>query len=56
MNCMNETKPSVIYLKDYQVPEYLVQSVDLEFDLNENATLVKSRLKVIKNNQSQKTN
>lgn len=38
-----------IYLKDYQTPDYLIEKVDLEFELNETHTLVKSRLAIIAN-------
>ncbi|WP_299599299.1 aminopeptidase N [uncultured Microbulbifer sp.] len=46
---MKHAKPSTIYLKDYQAPEYLIDSTELTFDLDPHATLVKSRLKVRRN-------
>lgn len=39
-----ESQP--ILLKDYKVPDYLIEKVDLEFELDEKATTVKSRLEV----------
>src|SRR5690348_9864015 len=33
-----------VYLKDYTVPIFLIEKVDLEFDLNESFTLVTSTL------------
>ncbi len=42
-------KAKIIYLKDYLPPEYLIDSIDLDFDLNEDVTKVKSRLTVRKN-------
>ena len=38
--------PQVTYLKDYQVPAYLIDEIDLNFDLNEDSTLVTSYLRV----------
>lgn len=38
-----------IYLKDYLPSEYLIEEVELDFDLNQDVTTVKSQLKVIKN-------
>lgn len=39
----------VIYLKDYQEPDYLIETTDLEFFLSDDATLVKSRLHIKRN-------
>jgi len=41
--------PKTIRLSDYTPPDFLVDSVDLEFDLAENATIVRSRLKLRRN-------
>ncbi len=41
---MKNTNPQTTYLKDYQPPEFLIEKVDLEFDLGEEVTKVKSRL------------
>ncbi|MCO1334581.1 aminopeptidase N [Microbulbifer sp. OS29] len=46
---MQDTQPKTIYLKDYRVPDYLVDTTDLWFELDPKATLVKSRLKVRRN-------
>ncbi|WP_406827480.1 aminopeptidase N [Microbulbifer sp. ARAS458-1] len=46
---MKDTQPRTIYLKDYQVPDYLVDRTELTFDLDPHATLVKSRLYVRRN-------
>ena len=44
--------PQTIYLKDYQVPEYLIKTVDLFFKLDEDKTLVTAELQVYKNPES----
>jgi aminopeptidase N len=44
----NQTAPQTIYLKDYQPPHFFIDQVDLEFDLGETETLVKSLLQVRK--------
>ena len=41
--------PKTIRLADYAAPEYLIDSVDLVFELGEETTLVKSRLVVRRN-------
>ncbi len=38
-----------IYLKDYRPPDYLIETVNLEFDLDETRTRVKSLLTVVCN-------
>ena len=38
-----------IYLKDYRPPDYLIETVNLEFDLDETRTRVKSLLTVLCN-------
>jgi len=51
------TSPKTIYLKDYQPPEYLIESVDLHFDLHEEFCLVTARSQFKKNStSSHKTN
>lgn len=50
---MTEIKPQTIYLKDYQVPEYLIQTVDLNFILDAEYTRVVSRLTLNANPDSQ---
>ena len=41
-----QTTPRETRLADYQPPEFLVETVDLAFDLDESATRVRSRLAV----------
>jgi aminopeptidase N len=45
---MDKSAPKAIHLKDYAPPPYLIDSVDLAFDLGEEVTRVKSSLNVIK--------
>lgn len=45
---MSDT-PKTIYLKDYTAPAYLVESIDLEFNLGEQQTEVTSRIRFHKN-------
>lgn len=42
--------PQTVYLSEYQPPDYLIETVDLEFDLHPNQTRVKARLKIASNN------
>ncbi|AWF83382.1 aminopeptidase N [Microbulbifer sp. A4B17] len=49
---MKDSQPEAIYLKDYQVPDYLVDATDLHFELEPKATLVKSRLSIRRNPQA----
>ena len=46
---MSEINPQTIHLKDYQVPEYLIQTVDLNFILEAEHTRVVSRLTITHN-------
>ncbi len=50
---MANTNPHAIYLKDYKVPDYLIEKVDLEVELGEEFTLVKSHLMVRVNSAAQ---
>ncbi len=52
---MREGTPQTVYLNDYTPPEYLIHSVDLDFKLDEESTLVVSRLVMERNPQSEKT-
>ena len=45
-------EPSVIYLKDYQVPEYQIQKTHLHFDLYEDEALVNTQLQITLNPES----
>ncbi|MEO8402036.1 MAG: aminopeptidase N [Gammaproteobacteria bacterium] len=53
---MTNSIPQHIYLHDYHVPPYLIDTVDLEFHLNEEITLVKSTLAVRLNEAATITN
>ncbi len=53
---MRDAQPTTIYLKDYQVPEYLIDKTDLQFDLGEEVTQVRSRLAMRRNPESKHTN
>jgi aminopeptidase N len=43
---MNYSSPQTIHLQDYLVPDYLIETVDLEVDLNEEFTIVKSHMTI----------
>lgn len=43
---MHTHEPQAVYLKDYQIPEYLIDEIDLNFDLHDDFTLVKSHMRV----------
>jgi aminopeptidase N len=43
---MRDATPSAIYLKDYRKPDYLIDTVDLEFDLKPGQTTVSSLMQV----------
>jgi aminopeptidase N len=43
------TPPEAIYLRDYSPPCYLVETVDLHFDLGDELTIVRSRLTLRRN-------
>ena len=49
---MAEQKPSAIYLKDYTVPNFLIDKTELTFDLDETQTIVTSRLHLHRNPES----
>lgn len=53
---MTTRTPQPTYLKDYQPPVFLIDEVDLEFDLQENFTLVHSHLHIRHNRLSDQTN
>lgn len=46
---MNQPAPKTSYLKDYTPPDYLIETVDLRFDLQVEETIVQSRLQVVRN-------
>ena len=49
---MSDLQAETIYLKDYQVPEYLIDSVDLNFILEAQKTRVVSRMVIVRNKDS----
>lgn len=53
---MREASPQAVYLKDYTPPEYLIKKVELDFDLDEQRTVVRSRLYLRRNPQSRANN
>ncbi|MCK5831213.1 MAG: aminopeptidase N [Methylococcales bacterium] len=53
---MRDPNPVTIYLKDYTVPEYLIDNVELNFILDEKNTRVVSKLLMRKNPLSQSQN
>ncbi len=50
---MTESTPNTIYLKDYSVPDYLIETVDLHFELEPENCLVRSTLSLHRNPASQ---
>jgi aminopeptidase N len=50
---VKDATPQTIYLKDYQVPEYLIEKTELVFELNEDDCKVSSRLHIQRNPNSQ---
>ena len=52
---MNQPQPNEIFLKDYQVPAYLIETTALRFELGEEHTRVFSELKVKRNPQCQQS-
>ncbi len=46
---MDSKTPTTIYLNDYRSPAYLVESVELKFELYDSATLVCSQMKMVLN-------
>jgi aminopeptidase N len=50
---MRDANPQTIYLKDYTVPDYLIDSVELNFTLDDENTQVISRLTLRRNPASQ---
>jgi len=52
MTTNNSNTPTAKYLKDYQSPDYLIPFVELVFNLEDNQTLVKSKLTVERQNES----
>ncbi|CAI8781906.1 aminopeptidase N [Methylocaldum szegediense] len=53
---MREHTPKTIYLKDYTPPDYLIDTVDLFFELDEENTRVTAKLRVRRNPESPREN
>ncbi|MBA3660674.1 MAG: aminopeptidase N [Gammaproteobacteria bacterium] len=47
-----KSSPKTIYLKDYEIPAYLIDEIHLQFDLQEDFTYVTSHMRVRHNRQS----
>ena len=52
---MKDATPQTIYLKDYQVPEFLIDKTNLVFDLNDDYCRVSSELSIRRNPSSKIT-
>ncbi len=52
---MKDATPQTIYLKDYKVPEFLIDKTSLVFDLQDENCRVNSVLSVRRNTDSQQT-
>ncbi|MEE9424658.1 MAG: aminopeptidase N [Methylococcales bacterium] len=50
---MKEASPQTIYLKDYCLPDFLIHTVDLNLELDQDTTLVHSTMRVRRNPVSQ---
>jgi aminopeptidase N len=50
---MKTETPKTIYLKDYQHPDFLVDTIDLYFDLHEDYARIRSKLQVRRNPKAQ---
>lgn len=48
-NLPAKDQPKTIYLKDYQVPDYLIKTTDLRFEITEGETLVSAMLHCYRN-------
>jgi aminopeptidase N len=48
-----ETQPKTIYLKDYQVPGYLIKTTDLRFEIYDGETIVSAMLHLYRNPAAQ---
>ncbi len=46
---MRDAQPQVIYLRDYTVPDFLIEKTELNFELNELSTIVTSTLTLRRN-------
>ncbi len=46
---MRDPAPAAVQLRDYRPPAFLIESVDLDFDIGEDSTRVRARLAVARN-------
>ena len=46
---MRDAQPRTIRLKDYRVPDFLIDTTELHFELHEDHTLVRARLEMRRN-------
>ncbi len=46
---LRDPVPTSVHLKDYQPPAFLIDTVDLDFDIHEDHTLVRARLAIRRN-------
>lgn len=53
---MNSQQQKTIYLKEYTPPDFLIQRVELDFDIQDEHIIVTSYLHIHRNAQSKKTN
>ncbi|WNB76262.1 aminopeptidase N [Methylomonas koyamae] len=49
---MRDASPQTVYLKDYTPPEYLIDQIELHFELDEQRTRVQARMNVRRNPHS----
>ncbi|BBL56665.1 aminopeptidase N [Methylomonas koyamae] len=49
---MRDASPQTVYLKDYTPPEYLIDQIELHFELDERRTRVQARMNVRRNPHS----
>ena len=54
-NIVSSTRPSALLRSDYKAPQYLVPQVQLEFDLDPERTIVRSRLHISRAKKSSNT-
>lgn len=48
----SHAEPQTTFLKNYEVPNYLIDEIDLDFDLNDDVTIVKSHMRIRHNRLS----
>src|ERR1700675_1225695 len=46
---MRDPAPAAVQLRDYRPPAFLIESVELDFDIGEDSTRVRARLVVARN-------